>query len=268
MKYTIKEISDLLGVTTHKLRYYEKIGIIQPEVNELTGYRYFSVIDTRRFNLARLYRGMGFSVEECYSLLGNMQSCDIIDAIENRREELKKEILFKRLCIDDLENYTDFLKKIPDLVDTVSIVELERHIRLEFSNNEKIIKDKEILRLRDELLEYAPLIRWVSRIPKETLDKKSGSLKYHYGINMRLKNAVELGLNLNNYQILEAGKYLVTVFKKNNDPTFGWETLRLMQDFLAQNNITQYGDGYSSCVHSTAMNDGYSNYHYLIVKIN
>lgn len=36
MKYTIKEISDLLEVTTHKLRYYEKNGIIEPEVNENT----------------------------------------------------------------------------------------------------------------------------------------------------------------------------------------------------------------------------------------
>ncbi len=268
MKYTIKEISDLLGVTTHKLRYYEKIGIIQPEVNEQTGYRYFSVIDTRRFNLARLYRGMGFSVEECLSLLGNMKSIDIIEAIDNRRNELKKEVLFKMLCVDDMEHYTSFLKSIPELIDSVSIIELERHIRLEFSDNEKIVRDKKTLRLRDELLEYTPLIRWVSRIPKETLEKRSGDLHYHYGINMRFKNAVELGLNVDNYQEVEAGKYLITVFKKNNNPNFGWETLTLIQDYLKKYNITEFGDGFSSCIHSTAMDEVYSNYHYLIVKIN
>ena len=34
MKYTIEEMSQLLGVTPHMLRYYEKVGIIRPETNK------------------------------------------------------------------------------------------------------------------------------------------------------------------------------------------------------------------------------------------
>ena len=30
MRYTISEMATLLGVTTHTLRYYEKMGLIQP----------------------------------------------------------------------------------------------------------------------------------------------------------------------------------------------------------------------------------------------
>ena len=52
MRYTISEMASLLGVTTHTLRYYEKMGLIHPEVNEDTGYRYYTVTDTRRFNCA------------------------------------------------------------------------------------------------------------------------------------------------------------------------------------------------------------------------
>ena len=43
MRYTISEMASLLGVTTHTLRYYEKMGLIHPEVNEDTGYRYYTV---------------------------------------------------------------------------------------------------------------------------------------------------------------------------------------------------------------------------------
>ena len=43
MRYTISEMASLLGVTTHTLRYYEKMGLIRPEVNEETGYRYYTV---------------------------------------------------------------------------------------------------------------------------------------------------------------------------------------------------------------------------------
>ena len=44
MRYTISEMASLLGVTTHTLRYYEKMGLIHPEVNEDTGYRYYTVM--------------------------------------------------------------------------------------------------------------------------------------------------------------------------------------------------------------------------------
>ena len=36
MRYTISEMASLLGVTTHTLRYYEKMGLIRPELNEET----------------------------------------------------------------------------------------------------------------------------------------------------------------------------------------------------------------------------------------
>ena len=63
MRYTISEMAALLGVTTHTLRYYEKMGLIQPEVNRETGYRYYTVTDTRRFNLCRELRARRESFE-------------------------------------------------------------------------------------------------------------------------------------------------------------------------------------------------------------
>lgn len=64
MRYTISEMASLLGVTTHTLRYYEKMGLIHPEVNEDTGYRYYTVTDTRRFNLCRELRAAELSLDE------------------------------------------------------------------------------------------------------------------------------------------------------------------------------------------------------------
>lgn len=266
MKYAIKEMSNLLGVTTHKLRYYEKTGIIQPEVNEQTGYRYYSVIDTRRFNLARLYRGMGFSVEECLSLLMDTTSGQVSDAIEQRCKELSNEVMFKSFCVERMERDVEFLKKIPDYLDTVSVIQMRSFARLEFSDNEKIVQDKKIIQLRDELLEYTPLIRWVSRIPNDILKKRSGTMEYHYGINIDLEYAKKLGLNSEEYVIQEGGTYLITVFK-NESPVFGFDTLVRMQDYLKEHKITTFGNGYSSCIHSTATDGHFYNYHYLIVKI-
>lgn len=65
-------MSQLLGVTPHMLRYYEKVGIIRPETNNATGYRYYSVVDTRRFNLSRALFSSGISLERCSEILQGM----------------------------------------------------------------------------------------------------------------------------------------------------------------------------------------------------
>ncbi len=47
------------------------MGLIRPEVNEETGYRYYTVTDTRRFNLCRELRAAELSLEECRELIGS-----------------------------------------------------------------------------------------------------------------------------------------------------------------------------------------------------
>lgn len=84
MRYTISEMAALLGVTTHTLRYYEKMGLIQPEVNRETGYRYYTVTDTRRFNLCRELRAAGFTLEECKDFLDE-PSTAVTDAMLDRQ---------------------------------------------------------------------------------------------------------------------------------------------------------------------------------------
>ena len=41
MKYTIKALADLAGVTTRTLRYYDEIGLLEPASFGENGYRYY-----------------------------------------------------------------------------------------------------------------------------------------------------------------------------------------------------------------------------------
>ena len=107
MRYTISEMASLLGVTTHTLRYYEKMGLIRPEVNEETGYRYYTVTDTRRFNLCRELRAAELSLEECRELIGSpsVEQSDKMFARQAAR-------LRRRQVLDELSIH--FLEKIQE----------------------------------------------------------------------------------------------------------------------------------------------------------
>lgn len=74
-KLKIKEFSLLCQVTVKTLRHYEKIGLLKPsEVDEWTGYRYYSVSQMQTLNNIRLLKEIGFSLEEIQALKLNATS--------------------------------------------------------------------------------------------------------------------------------------------------------------------------------------------------
>ena len=103
MRYTISEMAALLGVTTHTLRYYEKMGLIRPEVNEDTGYRYYTVTDTRRFNLCRELRAAEFSLEECKERIGSPTVERTEEMFAHQMAQLQRKQVLNELSLHFLE---------------------------------------------------------------------------------------------------------------------------------------------------------------------
>ncbi len=64
----IGEISKRSGVPAKTIRYYEDIGLIQPERTP-NGYRVFSETDLHRLSFLGRARKLGFSIEDCRALL-------------------------------------------------------------------------------------------------------------------------------------------------------------------------------------------------------
>lgn len=68
-KLKIGEFSQLMQVTVRTLRHYEQKGLLFPcEVDEWTGYRYYTLDQMQRLNNIRELQRMGFSLEEIKDL--------------------------------------------------------------------------------------------------------------------------------------------------------------------------------------------------------
>lgn len=75
------------------------MGLIHPEVNEDTGYRYYTVTDTRRFNLCRELRAAELSLEECRELIG-APTVEQSDAVFNHQiAQLRRRQVLDELAI-------------------------------------------------------------------------------------------------------------------------------------------------------------------------
>jgi DNA-binding transcriptional MerR regulator len=160
MRYTISEMASLLGVTTHTLRYYEKMGLIHPEVNEDTGYRYYTVTDTRRFNLCRELRAAELSLEECRELIG-APTVEQSDAMFNHQiAQLRRRQVLDELAIRFLEHKREQYRTLEQNAGRIWVQNFPEMWRLTFSQEEAADRDKELQQEKAEWLECMPATRW------------------------------------------------------------------------------------------------------------
>ena len=61
--FNIGELSRLFNVSTDSIRYYEKIGILNPLRNQENNYRVYTLSDIRQLTMIRELLGLDFSTE-------------------------------------------------------------------------------------------------------------------------------------------------------------------------------------------------------------
>ena len=65
----IGEVADRSGIPPKTIRYYEDIGLVRPQRSE-NGYRAFLETDLHKLAFLGRARALGFSIEDCRTLLG------------------------------------------------------------------------------------------------------------------------------------------------------------------------------------------------------
>jgi DNA-binding transcriptional MerR regulator len=103
MAYTVKEISDLAGVSARTLHYYDEIGLLHPaEVGE-NGYRYYDDDDLLRLQQILFFREMDLSLKQIRQII-DAPEFDVLDALETHREALQDRIQRLNALIDTVDS--------------------------------------------------------------------------------------------------------------------------------------------------------------------
>ena len=267
--YTISEMSKLLGVTTHMLRHYEKVGIIHPVVDEENGYRYYSVIDTRRFNLSRSLMQCGLSLEQCAHVMSDMPLEEFSALVEKNIQEQKLQIERSKIAIAYLRTACDTYRSLSRKVDRVWVECFPPMWRLNLSQNEKARQTDSLLRQQERWLSCLPAVFWVSRIERATLrDFSQGTIDYGYGLMCYERDALALGFEKTpEVEEVPGGDYLMTIHRKSDRGPFTWEDIRALTDYLKKENISLFGDAFSHIVASRVEEGREVNYHRMFCKI-
>lgn len=87
--YKISEISKLYGIGVDSLRYYERLGILQPK-RDVNGYRLYSLKDVYKLNLIRDLRQLDFSMAQIKEYLDKQSVDNTLELLEQERGLLRQ----------------------------------------------------------------------------------------------------------------------------------------------------------------------------------
>jgi len=130
----IAEASERYGITSDTLRYYERIGLIQPVTRNGNGVRDYGETDLRRVEFIKCMRSAGLPIETLIEYVGLVQQGD--ETIEARKIILKEQ---RALLLGRMKE----MQKTLDLLDH----------KIDVYENAVLKKEKEMIQIEDQVLE-------------------------------------------------------------------------------------------------------------------
>jgi DNA-binding transcriptional MerR regulator len=95
--YTVKQVSELAGVTPRTLHHYDEIGLLKPSRVESNGYRYYDEKALLRLQQILFFRELGFELDKIRQLMAR-KDFDLISALQSHRYRLQaKQLHTERL---------------------------------------------------------------------------------------------------------------------------------------------------------------------------
>lgn len=90
MEYSIKELSEIAGISARTLRYYDKIGLLKPAYIRESGYRYYDGKELELLQQILFYKERGMRLEEISEILYG-GDFDVMAALYSHLEELERQ---------------------------------------------------------------------------------------------------------------------------------------------------------------------------------
>jgi MerR family transcriptional regulator, thiopeptide resistance regulator len=91
MSYTVKQLSDLAGVSARTLHYYDEVGLLKPETVGANGYRYYEEGSLLMLQQILFYRELGFQLSRIKDILSR-PDFEVQSALESHRKSLQAQV--------------------------------------------------------------------------------------------------------------------------------------------------------------------------------
>lgn len=135
--FKIGEIANSVGISVRALRYYHKIGILEPSERTKAGYRLYSSEDLERLKKIKLMRDLGFKLNKIKDYL-ERPDYNLSKLIRSKIKEIEKEIQFNKKLYERLKTIERQLEEQPESLNNIDHV-----LNYHFGESMESIKEDE-----------------------------------------------------------------------------------------------------------------------------
>lgn len=221
-KYKIGEASKILGLTNDTLRYYESKGIITPQRDSESGYRYYDSWDLNFLLDSMWLRSYGFSVLDITDMINNLDLDKIIENCHKQEINLVRIIDEYQQKLKYLAEYSHNLKQIDKKLGLFSETESPTFL---FKERVSICEgDETEIVLDSESINWTKLIPMVENSFIASLNHKADEITLYnlcWGFSLPLEVALQQKLDKSSkVEYIPSLKSIHTVFYANDKGSF------------------------------------------------
>lgn len=209
----VKEFSQLIGIPASKIRYYDRLGLIEGERKD-NNYRDFSKEDVLNVYHAQLLRSYGMGIEECSVAMHGS-----IDEIDQTLEQ------YVQKTIEEMEKQEKLLARLRTMQSYYHLFQNrnsplhERYLGtcyeiVTFGNDLQISEDmkKEVQLLADHM----PYSYAMIQVSQESLKAETEDLDVRLGVGILKENLDQLNLHLSSAVLKEPACIKEQLFEMSN----------------------------------------------------
>jgi DNA-binding transcriptional MerR regulator/predicted SAM-dependent methyltransferase len=165
IKYSIKEVAELFSITTNKIRFYEKKGLITAARDEENNYRYYTENDLIKLQTILMYRILNIPIEDIEDILKNDYKNNVLNHFYKQWEIINNEVHRVKLIQNSLE----------EIMDAIYAANDEKYHR---SIIESIKKMNDIYKIKENWKDKWDFDVWAKNYDKD-VKRDAGSLKIY-----------------------------------------------------------------------------------------
>ncbi|WP_061995207.1 MerR family transcriptional regulator [Clostridium sp. ATCC 25772] len=217
--YGISEVANIFNITTNKIRYYERKGLLKPLRDSNNEYRKFNDEDIMTLQLILLYRSIGLSISDIKDIIENKSNKNYLNHFNDQWEIVNDEIQRLTIIRDSLENILDKLY-------------MKEECRLDSDILDVIKRANKISDIKNNWKDKWNFNDWAKNYDKAIVEDR-GEVKIYKNYNLILDKVYNLASknNKKGLKFLEIGVgtgNLSSKFLKNNCDIVGIDQSREM----------------------------------------
>lgn len=217
--YSIGEVADIFKISTNKVRFYEKKGLIIPKRDDENDYRYYTDNDLIKLQTILMYRELNLPIESIKDLFQDESKDNALEHFYTQWDIINSQIHKMKLVQNSLE----------EIMDNIYESEYDRY-------KEKIVMTiesmNEVWKIKNDWKDKWNFDSWAKTYDK-SIKNEIGSLKFYRKYDVLLDTVFSQAVESkdNNIKILEIGvgtDNLAERFLKKNYSIIGIDQSREM----------------------------------------